>query len=282
MVAANLTQLFGTLITASHILHFHGVLDAYGHLSVRNPNNASTFFMSRNEAPALMASASDIVEYYISDASPVEPNAPRGFIERYIHSEIFKRFSAINSVVHSHSPPVIPFSISGVPMKPSIHLAGFLGEEVPVFNIADHYNATDSQDLLVRTIPLGAALAAEFSNTNSLQAEPDHLVVLMRSHGFTTCADNIKLAVMQAIYTQTDDTVQSTALTIRNAYLGSKNKGDGVVYLTAQQARDSWAIDAGTVERPWDLWVHEVESSDLYINMLDPNQTTPAAPNFVS
>lgn len=127
MVAANLTQLFGTLITASHILHFHGVLDAYGHLSVRNPNNASTFFMSRNEAPALMASASDIVEYYISDASPVEPNAPRGFIERYIHSEIFKRFSAINSVVHSHSPPVIPFSISGVPMKPSIHLAGFLG-----------------------------------------------------------------------------------------------------------------------------------------------------------
>lgn len=87
---------------------------------------------------------------------------------------------------------------------------------------------------------------------------------------------------MQAIYTQTDATVQSTALTIRNAYLGSKNKGDGVVYLTAQQARDSWVIDAETVERPWDLWVHEVESSDLYINMLDPNQTTPAAPNFVS
>ncbi len=127
MVAANLTQLFGALITASHILHFHGVLDAYGHLSVRNPNNASTFFMSRNEAPALMASASDIVEYHISDASPVEPNAPKGFTERYIHSEIFKRFSAINSVVHSHSSPVIPFSISGAPMKPSIHLAGFLG-----------------------------------------------------------------------------------------------------------------------------------------------------------
>ena len=106
--------------------------------------------------------------------------------------------------------------------------------------------------------------------------------MLIRSHGFTTGADNIKLAVMQAIYTQTDATVQSTALTIRNAYLGSKNKGDGVVYLTAQQARDSWTIDAGTVERPWDLWVHEVESSDLYVNMLDLNQTTPAAPNFVS
>src|SRR4051794_35829834 len=127
MMAANLTQLFSTLITASHILHYNGVLDAYGHLSVRNPNNASTFFMSRNEAPALIASTSDIVEYHVSDASPVDPNAPKGFIERYIHSEILKRFSSINSVVHSHSPAIIPFSISGVPLKPSIHLAGFLG-----------------------------------------------------------------------------------------------------------------------------------------------------------
>lgn len=127
MAAANLTQLFSTFITALHILHYNGVLDAYGHLSVRNPYNASTFFMSRNEAPALVSSAGDIVEYYVSDASPVEPNAPPGFIERYIHSEILKRFSGISTVVHSHSPAMIPYSISGVPLKPSIHLAGFLG-----------------------------------------------------------------------------------------------------------------------------------------------------------
>lgn len=127
MVAANLTVLFNTLITASHILHFNGVLDAYGHLSVRNPNNASTFFMSRNEAPALMASATDIVEYQVTDASPVDSNAPKGFIERYIHSELFKRFPTINSVVHSHSPAVVPFSMSGVPLRSSIHLAGFIG-----------------------------------------------------------------------------------------------------------------------------------------------------------
>lgn len=128
MVGANLTTLFSTLITASHILHYNGVLDAYGHLSVRNPNNASTFFMSRNEAPALMASSSDIVEYLVSDASPVDANAPKGFIERYIHSEIFKRFSNISSVVHSHSPEVIPFSMSGVPFRAAIHLAGFIGD----------------------------------------------------------------------------------------------------------------------------------------------------------
>ncbi len=127
MIAANLNQLFATFINALHILHKNAVLDAYGHLSVRNPNNSSTFFMSRNLAPALVSSPSDIVEYHVLDASPVEPDAPNGFIERFIHSEIYKRFSEINTVVHSHSPAVIPYSISDVPLKPSVHMAGFLG-----------------------------------------------------------------------------------------------------------------------------------------------------------
>lgn len=130
--SANLTQLFRTYITALHILHYHGVLDAYGHVGVRNPNNASTFFLSRDLAPALVSSPSDIVEYRISDAEPVRPDAPKGFIERYIHSEIMKRFSGINAVVHSHSPIMTSFSISHVPLKPTIHLAGFLGDYSPV------------------------------------------------------------------------------------------------------------------------------------------------------
>lgn len=127
MVSANLTQLFTTFINALHILHNNGVLDAYGHLSLRNPGNPATFFLSRNVAPALVSSPNDIVEYHISDASPVKPDAPNGFIERYIHSEIYKRFSGISAVVHSHSPAVIPYSISNIPLKPVIHMAGFLG-----------------------------------------------------------------------------------------------------------------------------------------------------------
>jgi hypothetical protein len=146
------------------------------------------------------------------------------------------------------------------------------GEEVPVFDIAKYYNATDLQDLLVRSVPLGAALAAEFSDRNSIEAEPDHLVVIMRNHGFTTCSTSIELVVMQAIYAQVDATVQTTALTIQNAYLGSVSTRDnGLFYLTEQKATDSWETDAGTVQRPWDLWVHEVESSNLYTNNLDPN-----------
>jgi ribulose-5-phosphate 4-epimerase/fuculose-1-phosphate aldolase len=127
MVAANLTAVFNTLITGLHILHYNGVLDAYGHMSVRNPNNGSNFFMSRNLAPALVANSSDLVEYHVEDAAPVDPNAPSGFIERYIHSELYKRFPSINSVVHSHSPQVVPYTFSGVPLRPTLHMAGFLG-----------------------------------------------------------------------------------------------------------------------------------------------------------
>lgn len=113
----NLTALFSTLITANHILSQQGILDAYGHISVRNPNNASTFFLARDLAPALVSSPADIVEYRTMDAQPVATNAPSGYVERYIHSETLKRWPGVNSVIHSHVEDVIPFGVSGVPFK---------------------------------------------------------------------------------------------------------------------------------------------------------------------
>lgn len=115
------------LITANHILHHHRVVDAYGHISLRNPVNPHTFFLSRSVAPALVSSPSDLVEYRIEDASPVRPDAAEGFKERCIHSEILKKYPGVNSVVHSHSEAVLPYTISGVEMRPCFPLAGFLG-----------------------------------------------------------------------------------------------------------------------------------------------------------
>ena len=120
-------EVFGTLLTASHIGHHHGILDAYGHISVRNPHNPTTFFLSRNLAPALISSSEDIIEYHVDNAEPIEANAKAGYQERCIHSEILKKFAHINSVIHSHAPDVLPFCISDVPLKASIHMAGFLG-----------------------------------------------------------------------------------------------------------------------------------------------------------
>jgi ribulose-5-phosphate 4-epimerase/fuculose-1-phosphate aldolase len=123
-----LEDLFKGLVTASHILHNHGILDAYGHISVRSPDNAQTFWVPCNMAPALVSTPEDLAEYNVEDASPVEKDAKPGYIERYIHSEIYKRFPSINSVVHSHGSHVLPFCVSSVPLKTTIHMAGFLGK----------------------------------------------------------------------------------------------------------------------------------------------------------
>lgn len=120
-------SIFSTLITANHILHYNGVVDAYGHVSVRNPNNPKTFFLSGSLAPALVSGLSDLVEYSVEDASPVQENAPRGYAERFIHSELYKKYKDVNSVVHSHSEAVIPYSITSIPARPVFHMGGVMG-----------------------------------------------------------------------------------------------------------------------------------------------------------
>lgn len=110
-------KLFSTLISANHVLHQQKVLDAYGHISVRNPQNPATFFISRSLAPALVSCRDDIEEYYVEDAAPVNKDSPKGYAERFIHSELYKSYQDVNGVIHSHSEAVIPFSISSVPVR---------------------------------------------------------------------------------------------------------------------------------------------------------------------
>ena len=128
MVSTNITQLLATYINALHILHHHGVLDGYGHLSVRNPNNPPTFFMShRDLAPALVSGLDDISEYRVSDAEPVDPDSPPTYLERFIHSEIYKKYPDVKVVMHGHAEPLVSFSISDVPLRPTTGQAAFLG-----------------------------------------------------------------------------------------------------------------------------------------------------------
>lgn len=130
MVAANITQLLATYITALHILHFHGILDGYGHMSLRNPENSSTFYMFHRGAPALVSSLDDIALYRVSDAEPVEPNGPAGFLERFIHSEVLKRYPGINVVLHGHPDVLVSYSIIDAPLRAAIHMAGYLGASI--------------------------------------------------------------------------------------------------------------------------------------------------------
>ena len=135
---STLHDLIRTLIAANHILHHHNIVDGFGHISIRHPDSLKeTYIMPGYLAPALVHCADDLIEYHISDGSPVDPNAKKGYSERFIHGEIFKRFPGINCVIHSHSEAVLPFMIAGVPMRPAFHMAGFLG-------MPNHYSSLRS------------------------------------------------------------------------------------------------------------------------------------------
>lgn len=274
----NLTTIIHDLITANHILHYHSVVDAYGHISVRHPDDPSIFILSGNRAPAIVSSPSDFVHYYVADASAVDPDAPKGYIERYIHSEMYKRFSNVACVIHAHAEEVLAYANSGVPLRPTFHMPAFLGETVPVWDIENAYQPGDPHDILVRSVPLGASLALQFSapeNRSAAVAEPDRKVVLMRKHGFTTHGPDIHSAVFYAMFTTAAARVQTNAALLRNAF-GSLNddawSSNGQEYanefepLTTQQAADTAVSIGGTIDRPWGLWVAEVESQPLYKN----------------
>lgn len=121
-------QLYEHLIHGSHILHHQAVVDAYGHLSARHPDDPTIFIMSGSMAPGTVSSPADLIHYHVENSEPVDPNAKKGFQERFIHSEIYKKYPEVMSVVHSHSENVLPFAMGSVEMKPCFHIAGFLGK----------------------------------------------------------------------------------------------------------------------------------------------------------
>src|SRR5512143_567100 len=148
-------QIIEDLVTASHILANEGVLDGLGHVSVRHPDNPQHYLMSRSLAPALVA-ASDIMEYDL-DSNALDRQGRALFLERFIHGETYKARPDVMAVIHSHSPAVIPFSISQTPLQPVFNGAAFLAPSAPVFDIRKIAGMTD---LLIGNGDLGKALSA--------------------------------------------------------------------------------------------------------------------------
>jgi ribulose-5-phosphate 4-epimerase/fuculose-1-phosphate aldolase len=223
------------LVVANHILASQGVLDAFGHISVRSAKNPNHYFISRSRAPALVT-ADDIMEYDLDD-HPIDARGRSSYIERFIHSEVYKARPDVQSVVHSHSASVIPFGVTDVPLRPVSHMAGFLVRAVPVFEIRTAGgNATD---MLIANQSLGAALAAKLGSGS---------VVLMRGHGDTVAAASIKLAVFHAIYTDANARLQAEAMRL----------SPHVVYLNETEAAKIGAMNDKQVDRPWDLWKSQV------------------------
>src|SRR3984885_11639681 len=191
------------VITASHILTNEGILDSFGHVSARSAKNPDHFYMPRAMPPALVSRA-DIVEVGL-DCKPVDPNAPRLNGERYIHCEVYKARSDVQSVIHTHDLAVIPFGLTGISLKPVVVQAGFLPPDVPLFEVRDANASEKKRGMLIVNANLGDALAKK------LGAGP---VILMRGHGETIVGGSVREATVRTIYTHIDAVAQTAALAL--------------------------------------------------------------------
>ncbi|KAF2476842.1 uncharacterized protein BDR25DRAFT_370642 [Lindgomyces ingoldianus] len=257
----NLTTTLSTLITANHILHYHSVVDAMGHISVRNPANNATFFIALQMGPAVVSSPKDIGEYLIEDGSPVNGTLG-GYAERYIHSEVMKRYPDVMSVVHSHSEDVLPYTLKSVFLNVSPRSHIISGDSVPNFDISTIYTSSTPHDMLINTPVLGAALAQTFGINTTNPTSPLHTTILQRGHGFVTAGESIEMAVDFASYATSNARVQTTAILLANAM------GGGIKYLSSQERKDCADMNRWIAFKPWKQWVREVERSAIYDNEL--------------
>ena len=223
------------LVVANHILYAEGVVDGFGHISARHPGRPDRFLLARSMAPALVTAA-DIMEFDL-DGNAAGGDARRPYLERFIHGAIYKARADIHAVVHSHSPSVIPFGVTGSSLRPLYHMSGFLGGGAPIFEIR---SASGMTDMLIRDNALADALARTLGSG---------AVALMRGHGSVAVGVSIKQVVYRAIYTEMNARLQMEA-----ARLGA------IEFLAPEEARLAAAMNDTVLERPWELWKRKVKA----------------------
>lgn len=228
------------LATANRILYAQGVLDAFGHVSVRHPDDPGRFLISRNRAPALVAP--DDIQVLDLDGDPVDGAQVPLYLERFIHAAMYAADPEVMAVVHSHSPSVVPFTVSKqARLRPVCHMTGFLAGHVPVFEIREH--AGEASDLLIRSAALGDALA---------RTRGDAAVVLMRGHGLTVVGDGIRDAVLRAVYTEKGARVQMEA-----------ERMGACEFLSPGEMASCEESIASQTQRAWDFWCWQLEQQGL-------------------
>jgi HCOMODA/2-hydroxy-3-carboxy-muconic semialdehyde decarboxylase len=220
------------LVAANHILAEEQVLDGFGHISARDPRNSSRYLLARSVAPELVAAA-DIMEYDL-DSQPLDARGRASYRERFIHGEIYRTRRDVQAVVHCHTPSLIPFADSSVPLRPMYHQSAFVAEGVPVFEIRESSGMTN---MLVEDAAKGRALA------RVLGAKP---AVLMRGHGAVVVADSIPKVVGRSIYLDLNARLQAQAIAL----------GGKITYIDPEEAR--LYESPSNYDRAWELWKRRV------------------------
>jgi len=219
---------FEDLVAAYRILAEYGVIDAYGHVSLRSPSNPQRYYLARSLAPERVQ-VEDMIEYDL-DSNPLDARGRESVTERFIHGEIFKARPEVMAVVHNHSPSVVPFSVTGVPMRALWHMAAFIGDGLPNWEIREVRKGTN---LLVGDGVLGASLA------KTLGSKP---AALMRGHGSVTVGESLPRAVGRSVYLEMSAKMQMQALAL----------SDKVNYLDEAEVKASMPLQ--DYKRAWPMW----------------------------
>ena len=227
-------SVFKDIAAASRILADQGVVDGFGHVSMRHPHDSNRFLMSRSLAPALVT-PDDILEYDL-ECECVDARGFGSFLERFIHGSIYRARPDINAVAHSHSPNVIPFGLTGRPMQAMFHNAAFIARGVPIFDISEKFGATD---MLVGNNSKGDALSAVLADKD---------VVLMRAHGSVATGPDLQTAVFRAVYTELNARMLVTATML----------GGHIAALSPEEGRLADEVNRNAGFRAWDLWKSRV------------------------
>jgi HCOMODA/2-hydroxy-3-carboxy-muconic semialdehyde decarboxylase len=217
------------LVAANRILSDHGVLDAYGHLSARDPGNPQYYWIARSMAPALVTAA-DVIACDL-DNNPVPPGETRLFFERVIHGEIYKARPDVMAVLHNHSPSLIPFCNSDTRLRPMVGSAAFLGEGAPVFDIR---TVDDEGDLNICNVAQAQGMA---------EALGRHCLVLLRGHGAVAVGSSIRQVVRRAIIAESNAKQQLQATLLGPVHFLTTSE---IEYAKRQKPKDP--------DRAWRLW----------------------------
>jgi HCOMODA/2-hydroxy-3-carboxy-muconic semialdehyde decarboxylase len=235
---ADMKMLLDDLVAANRILYRQGVVDGFGHVSVRHPARSDRFLLSAAKAPGRVT-AEDIMEFDL-DGKPIDGRERPIYSERFIHSEVYKARSDVNAVIHSHSPTVIPFSVTQVPLRPVHNTASFLAPEVPVFEMRKAAGMTNN---LVTDSARGKALVETLG---------DRPVALLRGHGNVVVGPDLRRTVSRAIYTEVNARMLLQAVML----------GGPITFIDPEENKliesgRGTQISGHNVDRTWQMWLEE-------------------------
>ena len=234
-------KLLNDLVIANRILANEGIVDAYGHVSVRDPENPQCYYLARSLAPELVQ-AGDILKFNL-DGTSADGDKRTPYLERFIHGAIYESRPDVHAVVHAHAEDVLPFGIVAEPLRPVIHSGSFIGAEVPVWDIADQFG--DRTNLLVTNIAQGRDLARALGARN---------VALMRGHGFAAAARSVIEVVRMSVYLPRNARAQMNAMRLgklkplSHSEIEARNSGYKPDSPETQRAWQYWATRAGCAE----------------------------------